>query len=242
MGRIEKSDRDAAAQAALEADTARTVAVAETDLRVARGQLFPVELEVALAQGTIGAEEHTDFLAALKRFKDERARRIEGMERIDDLLARRQKPDGADPADRTAVDAVFENLAEDIAEQPPEDRAWIEDNFVRRTGMLPAALRDRLLGGMFSDDTAIQVAAAERIVRLWDIEPTVGDDIPDYMLARARTIKAFAYPGLTPDRTVQLADIPSCSQILRESNGLNRRNHKLGAGQDRRRHHHIVDR
>ena len=54
---------------------------------------------------------------------------------------------------------MFENLAEDIAEHPPEDRASIEDDYVAATGMLPAALRDSLIGGMLSEDPAAQVAA-----------------------------------------------------------------------------------
>ena len=66
-----------------------------------------------------------------------------------------EKPDAGDPADRAAVDAVFENLAEDIAEHPPEDRASIEDDYVRRTGMLPAALRDTLIGGMLSPQLSV---------------------------------------------------------------------------------------
>ncbi len=42
------------------------------------------------------------------------------------------------------------------------------------------------------------MAAAGRIVRLGDIEPTVGDEIPADTLTRARAITAFAYPGLPP--------------------------------------------
>ncbi len=147
LGRIDMSEEDNAAKAAEEADRARRLAVAEIGLRAGRGQVFPQELDTALAQGTIGAEEHAGFLAEIERFKDDRARRIEGMERLSDLLARRQRPDAEDAADRAAVDAVFENLAEDIAGHPPEDRASIEDDYVRRTGMLPAALRDTLIGG-----------------------------------------------------------------------------------------------
>lgn len=242
MGRIDKSEKDNARNAARQADKARTLAVADLVVRVATGKAFPAEIDLALEQGTIGAAEHAGFLAKIERFKHDRASMIEGMERLSDLLARRQKPDGADPADRAAVDAVFENLAEDIAEHPPEDRAWIEDDYVRRTGMLPATLRDHLLAGMFSEDPAAQVAAAGRLVAFEDADPALTAEFPDDMLARARTIEAFAYPGLTPARIVQLADKPSCTQTLRESNGLNRRNRKLGAGQDRRRHHHIVDR
>ena len=147
LGHIGMSEEDNVAKAAVEAVRARRLAVAEIGLRAGRGQMFPVELDVALAQGTIGPEEHTGFLAKIERFKDDRARWIEGIGRINDKLARRQKPDGDDPADRAAVDAVFANLAEDIAEHPPEDRASIEDDYVAATGMLPAALRDSLIGG-----------------------------------------------------------------------------------------------
>ncbi|MCH8197039.1 MAG: hypothetical protein IH904_03050 [Proteobacteria bacterium] len=176
MGRIEKTERDNATNAAKQADKAKTVAVGDLVVRVATGKAFPAEIDLALAEGTIGAAEHADFLAEIERFDDDRAKGIEGMVRVNDLLARGEKPDAEDAADRAAVDALFEGLAE----------------------------------------------------------------IPDYTLTRAQAINAFAYPGLAPARTVQLADNPSCSQTLRESNGLNRRNRKLGAGQDRRRHHHIV--
>ncbi len=61
---------------------------------------------------------------------------------------------------------MFESLARAFSEHPPEDKAWIEDDYVARTGMLPAALRDSLIGGMFSEDPAAQVAAAGRVARL----------------------------------------------------------------------------
>ena len=40
-----------------------------------------------------------------------------------------EKPDAGDPADRAAVDAVFEDLAEAIAGRPPEEKANIETRF-----------------------------------------------------------------------------------------------------------------
>ena len=206
LGRIEKTERDSAFKAAEEADRARKLAVAEIGLRVATGNAFPGEIDLALAQGTIGAGQHARFLAKIERFQDDRARRIEGMVRVNDLLARREKPDAEDAADRAAVDALFEGLAEDIAEHPPEDRAWIEDDYVARTGMLPAALRDRLLGGMFSEDPAAQVTAAGRLVAFDSSDPTLTAEFPDDMLARARAIKAFTLPGFSPARTVQVAD------------------------------------
>ena len=198
MGRIDKSERDNARNAALEAAEARSAGVAEIGLRSSNGQAFREELDLEFEEGTISAAEYADFLAELKRFDVDSARRAEGIERVNDMLARREKPDGADPTDRAAVDVVFEDLAEAIAERPPEERAFIETRFVRRTGMLPAALRDSLIGGMFSEDPAAQVATAGRIVRLGDIEPTVGAEIPDDTLTRARMINAFALPGLTP--------------------------------------------
>ncbi len=120
------------------------------------------------------------------------------MERLSGLLARRQRPDAEDAADRAAVDAVFENLAEDIAEHPPEDRASIEDDYVAATGMLPAALRDHLLGGMLSEDPAAQVAAAGRFVKFEDSDPVLIADIPDDQRARVRAITAFALPNPPP--------------------------------------------
>ena len=72
------------------------------------------------------------------------------MEGVNDLLANGERPDADNPADRAAVDVVFEDIAEAIAERPPEERAFIETRFVRRTGMLPAALRDTLIGGQSS--------------------------------------------------------------------------------------------
>ena len=179
--------------------------MAEIGLRAGKGQVFPQELEVALAEGTIGAEEHAGFLAELKRHDDDNARRADGVARFKDLLANGEKPDADDPADRAAVDAMFENLAEAIAGRPPEEKANIETRFVRRTGILPAALRDTLIGGMLSDDAAAQVAAAGRIVAFENTGPALTADIPDDILARARTLKAYVYPGLPPARIVQLA-------------------------------------
>jgi len=202
LGRIDMSEEDNAAKAAEEAAEARSAGVADLVVRVATGKVFPVELEVALAQGTIGPEEHADFLAKIERFKDDRARRIEGKERINELLARRQKPD---ETDRAAVDAVFEDIAEAIAGRPPEERAIIETRFVRRAGMLPAALRDSLIGGLLSEDPAAQVAAAGRFVAFEDADPVLIVNLPADTLTRARTITAFAYPGLPPARIVQLA-------------------------------------
>ena len=161
--------------------------MAEIGLRAGKGQVVPAELDTALAEGTIGPEEHAGFLAKIERFKHDRAGRIEGMERLSDLLARRKKPDAEDAAGRAAVDAVFENLAEDIAEHPPEDRASIEDNYVAATGMLPAALRDRLIGGMLSEDPAAQVTAAGRFVTFEDSDPLPIAEIPEHTLARDLT-------------------------------------------------------
>ncbi len=202
LGRIEMSEEDNALRSAEEAAEARSAGVADLVVRVATGKVFPVELEVALAQGTIGAEEHAGFLADIERFKDDRARRIEGKERINELLAGRQKPD---ETDRAAVDAMFESLARAFDEHPPDARALIENDYVARTGMLPLALRDRLIGGMFSEDPAAQVAAAGRLVAFENSDPVLLVPLPADTLTRARTITAFAYPGLTPARIVQLA-------------------------------------
>ena len=78
---------------------------------------------------------------------------------------------------------MFANLAEDIAEHPPEDRASIEDDYVAATGMLPAVLRDTLIGGMLSEDPAAQVAAAGRFVAFEDSDPALTADIPEDLLA-----------------------------------------------------------
>ncbi len=45
--------------------------------------------------------------------------------------------------------------------------------------MLPAALRDRLLAGMLSDDAAAQVAAVGRLVTFEDADPALTAVIPD---------------------------------------------------------------
>ena len=206
LGRIDKTEKDNARNAAKQADKANTVAVADLDFRVATGQAFREELDFELEQGTIGAEEHADFMAELEQQDEDSTRRADGTARVNDKLARREKPDAGDPADRAAVDVLFEGLAEAIAGRPPEEQAFIETRFVRRTGMLPAALRDDLTAGMFSEDPAAQVAAAGRLVALEDADPAVTADIPADILDRARTITAFAYPGLTPARIVQLAD------------------------------------
>ncbi len=69
------------------------------------------------------------------------------MEGVNDLLANGERPDADNPAHRAAVDASFEALSAAFAEHPPKDRASIEDDYVAATGMLPAALRDSLIGG-----------------------------------------------------------------------------------------------
>ncbi|MCH9053113.1 MAG: hypothetical protein IIA72_18980, partial [Proteobacteria bacterium] len=66
---------------------------------------------------------------------------------------------------------------------PPEDRASIEDDYVAATGMLPAVLRDTLIGGMLSEDPAAQVAAAGRFVAFEDSDPALTADIPEDLLA-----------------------------------------------------------
>ncbi len=206
LGRIDKTEKDNARNAAKQADKAKSVAVADLDFRVATGQAFREELDFELEQGTIGPEEHADFMAELEQQDEDHARRADGTARVNDKLARREKPDAGDPADRAAVDVVFEDIAEAIAERAPEERAIIETRFVRRTGMLPAALRDSLIGGMFSDDPAVQVAAAGRFVAFEDSDPVLLVPLPADTLTRARTITAFAYPGLSPARIVRLAN------------------------------------
>ena len=134
---------------------------------------------------------------------EDSARRADGTARVNDKLARREKPDAADAADRAAVDAVFESLARTFAEHPADARTLIENDYVARTGMLPAALRDSLLGGMLSEDPAAQVVAAGRFVAFEDFDPAATAEIPDDMLARARAIKAFTLPTLTPARTIR---------------------------------------
>ena len=117
-----------------------------------------------------------------------------------------EKPDPADAADRAAVDAVFESLARTFAEHPADARTLIENDYVAATGMLPLALRDRLIGGMLSEDPAAQVEAAGRFVAFEDSDPAATAEIPADTLTRARTITAFAYPGLPAARIVQLAE------------------------------------
>ncbi len=82
---------------------------------------------------------------------------------------------------------MFEDIAEAIAERPPEEKALIETRFVRRTGMLPAALRDSLIGGMFSEDPAAQIAAAGRLVAFEKSDPVLIAEIPSDTLARDLT-------------------------------------------------------
>ncbi|MCH7711573.1 MAG: hypothetical protein IH903_08040, partial [Proteobacteria bacterium] len=205
LGRIAKSEKDNARNAAKQADKANTVAVADLDFRVATGQTFSEELDFEFEQGTISAAEYADFLAELKQQDEDSARRADGVARVKDLLANLEKPDPDDPADRAAVDVLFDDLAEAIAGRPPEERAFIETRFVRRTGMLPAALRDSLIGGMLSEDPAAQVAAAGRFVAFDNSDPVLIINLPADTLTRARTINAYAYPGLPPARIVKLA-------------------------------------
>ena len=160
LGRIDMSEKDNALLAAEQAAEARRAGVADIRFRVAKGLAFPAELDAALAQGTIGAGQHARLLAKIEKRDEDRAARIEGMARVNDKLANDGKPDPDDPADRAAVDASFDGLSATIVEHPPEDRASIEDDYVAATGMLPAALRDSLIGGMLSEDPAAQVAGA----------------------------------------------------------------------------------
>ncbi|MCH8197041.1 MAG: hypothetical protein IH904_03060 [Proteobacteria bacterium] len=206
LGRIAKSERDNARNAAKQADKAKTVAVADLDFRVATGQAFAEELDFEFEEGTISVAEYAEFLAELEQQDEDSARRADGMVRVKGKLANGEKPDPDDPADRAAMDVLFDDLVEANAGRPPEERANIETRFVRRTGMLPDALRDSLLAGMFSEDPAAQVAAAGRFVAFDEADPALVVPLPADILDRARTITAFAYPGLTPARIVQLAD------------------------------------
>ena len=205
LGRIDMSEKDNALLAAEQAAEARRAGVADIRFRVAKGQLFPAELDAALAQGTIGAGQHARLLAKIEKRDEDRAKRIEGMVRVNDKLANDGKPDPDDPADRAAVDASFDGLSATLAEHPPEDRALIEDDYVAETGMLPAALSDSLTAGMLSEDPTAQVAAARRLVAFEEDDPALVVPLPADILDRARTITAYAYPGLTPARIVQLA-------------------------------------
>ncbi|MCH8183999.1 MAG: hypothetical protein IID55_12520 [Proteobacteria bacterium] len=183
LGRIAKSERDNAKNAARQAGKANTVAVADLDFRVATGQAFPEELDLEFEEGTISAAEYADFLAELKRFDVDSARRADGAARVTGKLANGEKPDAGDPAERAAVEELFDDLVEANAGRPPEERAIIETRFVRRTGMLPAALRDSLIGGMLSEDPAAQVAATGRLARLQEIDPALTAEIPEELLA-----------------------------------------------------------
>ncbi|MEE9250041.1 MAG: hypothetical protein V3U93_02810 [Alphaproteobacteria bacterium] len=151
--------------------------------RFAGCQAFREELDFELEQGTISPEEHADFMAEFERQDEDHTRRADGTARVNDKLARREKPDAGDPAERAAVDVVFEDIAEANAQRPPEEKALIETRFVRRTGMLPAALRDSLLAGMLSEDPAAQVAAARRLVAFEDSDPAVTAEIAEDLLA-----------------------------------------------------------
>ena len=59
----------------------------------------------------------------------------------------------------------------------------IEDDYFAETGMLPAALRDSLTAGMFSEGPAAQVAAAGRLVAFDNSDPAVTAEIPEDLLA-----------------------------------------------------------
>ena len=49
--------------------------------------------------------------------------------------------------------------------------------------MLPAALRDSLIGGMFSEDPAAQVAAARQLVAFEYFDTALTAEIPEELLA-----------------------------------------------------------
>ena len=164
------------------------------------------EVDQALETDAIGAEQHARLIGELERQAEERRRRTAGIARIAERIARGEKPDPNDPADRAAVEAHFETVANSLAELPPEDRAAAEDAYVAQTGILPTAIRNALLGGLLSSDPSVQVAAAQRLVKLEESDSAVSEGIPEALRARARVLAAFALPGVDPQRVVELAE------------------------------------
>ncbi len=133
------------------------------------------------------APEEKERLARLLEEHEERERRkAADVARVTEALARGEKADPNDPADRAAVEAHFETVSDSLAELPPEDRAAAEDLYVEQTGVLPTPVRNALLGGLLSSDPAAQVAAAQRLARLEESDPAVSEGIPEVFHARAR--------------------------------------------------------
>ncbi len=90
-----------------------------------------------------------------------------------EALARGEKPDPNDPADRAAA---------------------VRD-YVLRTGVMPDARVREFRGGLLSDNSAAQVFAARQIAALEKENPALVADIPQEGRMRARTIAAFALPS-----------------------------------------------
>ncbi len=143
----------------------------------------------------IAPQEKERLARLLEEHEEGQRRKAEDIARVTDLLARGEKPDPSDPADRAAVEAHFESIAGALAELPPEDRAVAEDLYVQQTGILPAVLRDTLFGGLISDNSAAQVFAARQIAALEEEYLALVADIPQEGRMRARTIVAFARPS-----------------------------------------------
>ncbi len=71
---------------------------------------------------------------------------------------------------------------------------FIEGRVVRQTGIGPAALRDSLIGGMFSEDPAAQVVA----VRLLAFEISIPHSPTKPLEPKFATIRGGTWPGRDP--------------------------------------------
>ncbi len=185
--------------------TERQRFVTRFSLRLEKGEASREELARAEANGVIAPQEKERLARLLEEHEERQRRKAADVARVTERLARGEKPDPSDPADRDAVEAHFESIAGGFADLPPEDRATALRDYVLRLGVMPDALVREFRGGLLSDNPAAQVFAAQQVAALEKENPALVADIPERERVLARTISEAALPGAGPELALKRA-------------------------------------
>ncbi len=124
MSRIAKAEKERAADHAARAATEKARRAFELQVRVSSGAASEEEVDQALTNEAIGAEQHARLVEELERQAEDRRRRTAGIARIAEILARGEKPDPSNPTDRAAVEAHFESVAGASPNSRPKTARW----------------------------------------------------------------------------------------------------------------------
>lgn len=114
--------------------------------------------------------------------------------------------DPADPEDKAAADAYWEEVSEVYASDDAEAQREAELAFVTRIGVLPDGLRRKYQGALLSADPTIAVSGATAIDALNQLHLALVADIPAGQRRRATAIAQYAATDLPPERAIELAE------------------------------------